>query len=227
MCNGQIEVLDFTHIAWHGSSSRNGTIINRIGIDTIRGDTLLIMSELFLRINKKGDTLECLEYNNCLWEKQCPDDKYSFSGSYKEFYNSGKIKRIGNVICNKKAGEWLSFYDSGSIKLYENFETYKLTLGHGFPLQSGVFMKYFPNGKINVSGQYQVVQKFSKYTVIDTITNELKNVCCKWVTTSVKTGVWREYDQEGNIVDQKTYQFDYDSSKIYRKLSDTYIKKEE
>ncbi|MCB0660922.1 MAG: hypothetical protein KDC04_08300, partial [Saprospiraceae bacterium] len=104
--------------------------MNRIGIDTISGDTLLIWSEVYIRLNNTGDTVEILQYNDCLFDKQCSDDGYNFSGQYKEFYNSGMIKRIGNVTCNRKTGEWLSFYESGSIKSYENFESYELTLGH-------------------------------------------------------------------------------------------------
>lgn len=223
-CFAQTEVLDFTdNILWDVSASRDKANINRIGIDTIKGDTLLIMSETYIRLDNKGDTLEILEFKDCLWDKQCSGDGYNFSGRYKEFYNSGKIKRLGNVICNRKAGEWIGFYESGSIKSYENFETYELTLGHATPYQSGVHMEYFSNGKIKTSGSFLVVQKLSNYPILNISTNELENKCCKWVTNSVKTGTWREYDKQGNVLNQKEYQFDYDTSKIYRKLSAKYI----
>ena len=168
VCLSQSKAINFeSDIEWAGSQIRSEKFINRIGIDTIEGDTLLIMKESYLRLNSKGDTLEILDFKYCSSNAICSDDGYNFSGVYKEFYGSGNLKRIGNVVCNKKSGEWISFYENGSIHVYKNFVTYENSLGHPTPYLSGTYTEYFSNGNRKTSGTYRVVQKWSKFPVIN------------------------------------------------------------
>lgn len=217
----QSKVLELdTGIIWHHPQVTEDVKGIRIGIDTLTGDTLKIVTETYVRITKFGDTVETLKFDKCLWSSKCSDDGYDFSGRYKEFYKSGQLKRIGSLVCNKKKGEWISYYQDGNIAKYENYESYELSLGHKIPYQSGIYKEFYPNGQLKISGMYRVVQKWTAVLSVDTELYEIKRECCDWVTTSIKCGTWREFDTEGHLIQKADYQLNIEESSIYRDIPD-------
>ncbi len=222
----QSKVLDFSAgIIWSNPQSTEYFKPIRIGIDTSRGgDTIKIFSESYLRISHSKDTIESLQFDKCLWSNNCSDDGYDFSGRYKEYYKSGQLKKVGNLVCNHKEGEWITYDEGGSIIKYENYTSFELTLGHRIPYLSGIYKEYFLNGQVRMEGMYRVVQKWTEVPVLIAESYEIMNKCCSWVTTSIKFGIWREYDKEGNLINQIDYQVDIDASSIYRDIPDSVLK---
>lgn len=222
----QSKVLDLSAgIIWGGTHPVEHVRPIRIGIDTSRGgDTIKILPELYLRISQSGDTIEYLQFDKCFWDNNCSDDDYDFSGRYKEYYKSGQLKTSGNIVCNRKEGEWIYSDEDGNIVRYENYTSFEFTLGRRTPYLSGTYKEYFPNGQVKVGGIYRVVQKWMEVPTLNTENYEIVSKCCRWVTTSIKFGIWREYDSEGHLINQVDYQVDIDASSIYRDLPDSCLK---
>lgn len=197
----------------------------QIGIDTLRkDDTLKIFPESYIRISQSGDTIESLQFDKCLWSKNCTDDGFDFSGHYKEYYKSGRLKTAGNLVCNQKEGEWITYDEDGNLIRYENYTSFEFTLGHRTPYLSGTYKEYYPNGQVKIGGIYRVVQKWTEVPILNTENYEIMTKCCSWVTISIKFGIWREYDIKGHLINEIDYHVDIDSSSIYRDIPDSVLK---
>src|SRR5690606_16330805 len=63
------------------------------------------------------------------------------SGEFREYYSSGKLRRKGNIVNEKRHGQWLYYFEDGKL---EGTCDYK----HG----TGTYFGYYPNGNLQTKG---------------------------------------------------------------------------
>jgi antitoxin component YwqK of YwqJK toxin-antitoxin module len=69
----------------------------------------------------------------------------SFSGAYKSYHETGKLKSEGQYVNGSMSGKWKYFYRTGNIKEIVHFRD---------NVENGPFIEYYENGKISAEGTY-------------------------------------------------------------------------
>ena len=69
----------------------------------------------------------------------------SFSGAYKSYHETGKLKSEGQYTNGSMNGKWKFFFRTGNIKEIVHFRD---------NVENGPFLEYFENGKISAEGTY-------------------------------------------------------------------------
>jgi antitoxin component YwqK of YwqJK toxin-antitoxin module len=194
-----------------------------IGLDTITNDSILIYRDKYIRQNEKGLILEELIFSN-LNIVSCYDEGPKLSGYWTRNYETGEIKEIGKIICNRKYGDWLYFYKSGQIKKYEKYDGLDLIDSNpNIGYLNGTYLEYHPNGKIKTTGAYKFIEENVPYYTFDAENYEEVENCCIWVPKSIKFGEWVEYDNLGEIQESKVYNITVKDSTNLRELTDRYL----
>ena len=73
------------------------------------------------------------------------DNNGSFSGAYKSYHETGKLKSEGQYVNGSMNGKWKYFYRTGNIKEIVHFRD---------NVENGPFIEYYENGKISAEGTY-------------------------------------------------------------------------
>ena len=139
------------------------------------------------------------------------------NGFWIYYYNNGKIKSQGSYNCGEKIDTWIDFYNNGNLKriinykypysesfIYEFKDT--LNLRRISAMKHGQFLEYFKNGKIKTSGHYEIVHVNSKLDSLVSFDFETyEEVYTKisgnfWLPKSIKTGAWKFYNSEGELL---------------------------
>ena len=71
-----------------------------------------------------------------------------------------------------------------------------------------------------LEGEFRVVQHNTNYKYFDEQKERLEDKCCKWITKSIKTGKWNNYDFNGKLIEHSNYYLDIESIPEYRQLTD-------
>ncbi len=165
-----------------------------------------IKSGLGRRLDKKGNILQLTTYKNGYEEGFSPI--YDTNGVLTTLllYKSGYVKQQENINrfdgAGKKHGYWKTFFDDWSLKsvIYYN---------HG--LRNGWYKEYDERGNLKKIAKFvnDVEQIVENETVpIETRYEYYSNGTIKREATfraGVAEGLWREYDQNGNVVSSTVY----------------------
>ena len=139
------------------------------------------------------------------------------NGFWVYYYDNGNIKEQGSFDCGKKIGTWISFHENGMIQQVTNFaKPYSeglvrqfgdiLNLRRTNPMKHGQFLEYNDSGRLKTSGQYDILHiktTVDSLVLVDELTFEktYKKIEGEyWLPQSVKSGTWKYYDQDGNII---------------------------
>lgn len=124
------------------------------------------------------------------------DDKKN--GEYQEFYPNGKPKEIGQKIDDLDEGTWKFYNDSGiPIKEVNYKNGYKI----------GDYKEFHSNGKIVVLGRYIQVSGTLDMVTVDVNGDEVKTKE-HYDNVPKKDGIWEYYDENGKLIETKTYKED-------------------
>lgn len=100
----------------------------------------------------------------------------------------------GNYVDDRKEGLWKKYAPSGAIIAEETFKHNAL---------NGPARYFYLNGLVSAEGNFvakDVDDTVESYRVIDPITQEEKFEDIKRPATSLRDGLWKVYDEEGNMV---------------------------
>ena len=218
----QIATEHGTPIKWDQDFDR--TIYVMRGLDTLSKDSILLTRDKYTRQNQEGLVLEELNYSN-LNIVNCNDDGPQLTGYWTSYYETGEIKEMGKIICNQKFGEWLYFYESGKIKKYERYDGIDIIDSNpNVGLSNGPYLEYFENGNLKTSGTFRIIEKYSKFPIVDPATYEPENRCCVWKPISMKYGPWLEYNEEGILISKTIYDLEVSDSMDLREIGDRYLR---
>ncbi|MVT12460.1 toxin-antitoxin system YwqK family antitoxin [Chitinophaga tropicalis] len=116
------------------------------------------------------------------WQEEMPEVKgepgYSWEGTY---------------IDNLKEGVWKKYALSGGIIAEETFKR---------GILNGRCRYFYSNGMVSAEGSWQAVdldERIESYRVIDPVTGEERFEEIKRTATALRTGIWKVYDEEGQM----------------------------
>jgi antitoxin component YwqK of YwqJK toxin-antitoxin module len=206
------------NVKWdHTYNNLNNIILS--GIDTISLDSVFFYKNGYKRIGLNGNLIVEIKIGDG-FQPVCSDDGYKLSGTYRKYYYNGKLQEFGGLRCNNKSGEWFYFYENEALKKYENYGTTQIDCVVCLPLLSGIYKEYHPNKQVKLSGMYRMVLKWDKFAEFEMKTYKEVLTCCDWLPTSIKTGIWYEYDEKGQLISSQDFTIEIDKSKIYKDFAD-------
>ena len=116
-------------------------------------------------------------------------------GPFESYYKIGNIKESGEWRNSYRYGNWKLYSQDGILlKDYNYDENGKLM---------GEYKDYYDNGKLKSEGTYTTVPQeierriYKAEMEADVIIKETVNV-------EIKTGIWKYYDEQGEIIELKT-----------------------
>jgi antitoxin component YwqK of YwqJK toxin-antitoxin module len=130
--------------------------------------------------------------------KNYSDPNTIYKDGYYKFINGKTINQEGQIKDNRKEGVWKFFFVNG--KLEEKVEYHTKDSLTSF---CGLYQEYYQNGELKTDGTYSFFDGDSlKCTVCfeyDTIQHFYKAV--PWIKYSgeIRTGIWREYYENGQL----------------------------
>ena len=144
-----------------------------------------------------GQTLEVVtrkwENGNIKVESQYFKDiegKMVQHGYYKEYYESGKVKREENIVDGKREGKSVLYYESGKVEWEVNYLDGKL---------EGKSVEYYESGKVKREGNLvdgKLEGKWVSYYESGKVFIEGNIVDGK------REGKWVGYDESGEVFDE-------------------------
>ena len=148
-----------------------------------------------------GQTLEVVtrkwENGNIKVESQYFKDiegKMVQHGYYKEYYESGKVKREENIVDGKREGKSVLYYESGKVEWEENYVDGKL---------EGKSVWYYESGEVEREVNYVDGNKDGKW-VYYYESGEVKRE--RNYVDGKREGKWVDYDEEGNITRERCWE---------------------
>ena len=204
------------HIEWNRYKELSRDENHTVYLDTINGDTLheyfrweerSLISKEGIEIFKgslfggMGTECGCVPKPNGYWIKR---------------YRSGGLMEVGEYRCNRKIGTWTFYYENGGFRKIESYQTpySKFLLDASLPddtlknpyLLNGSYSEYYPNGSIKTVGQYEIIEELRNTDttlLFDPATYEdvlLIKHGRFWAPISVKSGLWKEFGEDGVLI---------------------------
>ena len=130
-------------------------------------------------------------------------DKYK-DGYYK--FKQGKtVLQSGQIKNNRQVGVWHYYFINGKPDLFIEYCTKDSLLQF-----CGVYQEYYENGQLKVEGTYSIYTGDSIECVrcfeYDTIAHAEKKVLwVKYIGGSIRTGIWKEYYENGKLKSEGVY----------------------
>lgn len=192
-------------------------------VDRLSQDTLFENYGIGQRIVKTKENVEISRGSltgGMWWNNQCGCDGGAH-GLWINRYRNGNLKEIGEYYCERKKGTWTYYYENGNLMKYETYDapyletltekgppwdTLKNTLRNYSYLLSGSYAEYYANGKLKEEGSYEIIEEFSETDTVIIMapeTYEETKVAIEgpfWLPKSVKTGIWKWGDENGNLI---------------------------
>jgi len=134
-----------------------------------------------------------------------PETKCKTTGQYKMGNLNGIINTLNDsnklVIkqqCNYKTEECLTteFYENGKIK--------KQYTMYGDAQMIGKYEEYYDNGKIKEQGQYVLIKNITDSNRVE-ILEKYKHSPIINGAVSIKTGIWTQFDEKGDLIKSTEY----------------------
>lgn len=211
-----------TPVKWDRDFNR--TIYVMRGLDTLSNDSILITRKSYIRQSQEGLVLEELNYAQ-LNTVNCDDECPKLTGYWTSYYETGEIKELGKIVCNRKFGEWIYFYESGKIKKYERYDGIDIIDSNpNVGLSNGPYLEYYANGNLKTSGTFRIIERYSEFQIVNSETYQTENRCCLWKPISIKCGTWLEYDEEGILLNRTIYDLEVSDSINLREIGDRYLR---
>jgi hypothetical protein len=132
------------------------------------------------------------------------------------------VREEGEYYCNQKMGIWC-FYENGTISKIESYsKAYPnyIKRNNRLTYRSGPYYQFHANGTMKVEGFYRIIEEYSNTDTVfifnsDTYEQEIKiEHGDYWVPRSVKYGVWKYYNDSGNLIKEETWEIEMDNDKI-------------
>ncbi|NJN33651.1 MAG: toxin-antitoxin system YwqK family antitoxin [Saprospiraceae bacterium] len=108
------------------------------------------------------------------------DESGRFTGAYKSYHETGRLKSEGQYANGSMGGKWKFFYRSGNIKEIVHFRD---------NVENGPFIEYRENGTISAEGTYQNELEQGLLKIYDekgelTVQKQCENGICRTVWRS-------------------------------------------
>jgi len=116
-------------------------------------------------------------------------------GKFKQYHSNGQIEQEGEFNDDEKHGSWKGYNDKGNLIQ----ETY-----YSMGLKNGVSKTYFGNGEPDVESNYKNGIKNGVYKQFSE-SGSGKLECDGEFKDDNPCGVWKTYNEDGNIMDEKIY----------------------
>ena len=116
-------------------------------------------------------------------------------GGFKQYHSNGEIEQEGEFKDDEKHGLWKGYNDEGNLIQ----ETY-----YSMGLKNGVSKTYFGNGKPDVECNYKNGMKNGVYKQFSE-SGSGKLECDGEFKDDNPCGIWKSYNEDGNIIDEKIY----------------------
>lgn len=176
---------------------------------------IVISKELF--VNDKREGLSYYYYPNGKLREVINYRNNKKHGIGKEFNNDSVIitlyeyfndymidkQNINRIVKSRKEGVWKEFYNDGSVKSEKNFNENQLTghLKEFDPKGNVTLSELYDNGKLIKSGKEDTLD------IEERITKDANGKIIKrsYFRKNVPTGIQREYDGDGNVINAYVY----------------------
>jgi len=111
----------------------------------------------------------------------------------KEYYESGKLKLIGNEVDNMREGEWKAYFENGDLAGVANYLNGEAT---------GIWIEYHENGRISVTGSFLNDMQTGEWKEFHE-NGQLSNIGV--YENDDLTGIWKSYYDNGELKSIITY----------------------
>lgn len=153
---------------------------------------------LFDTVYVKEDTLNVMEI---MRSEGMMNDGFKI-GFWKKWYSNRQLADSGEYAIVTKSKIKLYDFDSTFYEVDTNYIRNYLKEKYSFPI--GKWVSYYPNGKIKETGSY-LPFGIVKITVVAMLDGSGKDIITFTEPKSMKTEIWKYFDENGKIVMQEKY----------------------
>ena len=191
------------------------------------------------KYSKDGTVINAFVYSNSgnVVSEGIIDEKGTKKGSWKDFYENGKLKDEGKYLNSKRTGNWTFYNKNGKIEQDGNYRNGKINGPWKWYFDSGKLrreenyfngnedgqsVEYSDSGKVIVQGEYINGEKENEW--IHKI-GDIKEVGS--YITGLKEGLWRNYYRNESLQYEGSYVKGLANGKHKYYYSDGSIKEEQ